>query len=244
MEFDAASVKPSDPNSRHGTVVDVNDQMLKMFGFERSDIIGKQIVDLVAPESREMVAEAIRTRRETDYEHRLVRKDGSSFIAEARAKVVHIGGRTLRMTALRDVTERKLSEELNRTQSRVLEMVTRGEPLSTTLDTLLRAIEAQSPDMLCSILLLDSDGVHVHHGSAPSLVAKIVNRTRRVRTGGKYSSLRRGSTGGRTPSLRSFCVVRSSSASTCLRRATRSGSAAESSGRSPCCTPAKTACTA
>lgn len=155
--------------SENGRVVDVNDQMLKMFGYERGEIIGKQIVDLVAPESREMVAEAIRTRRETDYEHRLVRKDGSSFIAEARAKVVHIGGRTLRMTALRDITERKLSEELNRTQSRVLEMVTRGEPLSATLDTLLRAIEAQSPEMLCSILLLDPDGVHVHHGSAPSL---------------------------------------------------------------------------
>jgi PAS domain S-box-containing protein len=155
--------------SENGRVIDVNDQMLKMFGYERDEIIGRPVVDLVAPESREIVAEAIRTRRESIYEHRLVRKDGSSFIVEARAKVVHVDGRTVRMTALRDVTERKLSDELNRTQSRVLEMVTRGEPLGTTLDTLLRAIEAQSPEMLCSILLLDPDGVHVHHGAAPSL---------------------------------------------------------------------------
>jgi len=155
--------------SENGRLLDVNNQMLKMFGYERAELLGKRVVDLVAPESRETVAEAIRTGLETAYEHRLLRKDGSSFIAEARAKVVHIDSRALRMTALRDITERKLSDELNRMQSRVLEMVTRGEPLSTTLDTLLRAIEAQSQEMLCSILLLDPDGVHVRHGAAPSL---------------------------------------------------------------------------
>jgi signal transduction histidine kinase len=30
-------------------------------------------------------------------------------------------------------------------------------------------LEAQSPEMLCSILLLDADGIHVRHGAAPSL---------------------------------------------------------------------------
>jgi PAS domain S-box-containing protein len=155
--------------SENGRIVDVNDQMLKMFGYERDDIIGRPVIDLVAPESREIVAEAIRTRLESIYEHRLVRKDGSSFIAEARAKVVHVDGRAVRMTALRDITERKLSEELNRMQTQVLEMVTRGDPLNATLATLLRAIEAQSSEMLCSILLLDPDGVHVRHGAAPSL---------------------------------------------------------------------------
>ena len=160
--------------SENGRLVDVNDQMLKMFGYERSEIIGKGIADLVAPESRETVAEAVQKGLETAYEHRLLRKDGSSFIAEAQAKVMRIDGRAIRMTAVRDITERKLSEELNRTQSRVLEMVTRGEPLNTTLDAMLRAIEAQSPEMLCSILLLDSDGAHMRAGAAPSLPAEFV----------------------------------------------------------------------
>ena len=155
--------------SENGHVVDVNDQMLKMFGYEREELIGKKVVDIVAPESREIVAEAIRTGRETIYEHRLMRKDGSSFLAEARAKVVRIGSRTLRMTALRDITERKLLEGLDKTQSHVLEMITRGEPLARTLDALLRMIEKQSPDMLCSILLLQPDGIHMRHGAAPSL---------------------------------------------------------------------------
>ena len=58
--------------------------------------------------------------------------------------------------------------ELN-AQKQVLEMVARGAPLPVTLDALLRFIEAQSPGMLCSILLLDADGKRVRHGAAPSL---------------------------------------------------------------------------
>ena len=155
--------------SENGRLLDANDQMLAMFGYERSEFIGKLITDLVAPESRAVVAEAIAMGRESIYEHRLLRKDGSSFFAEARAQIAHIGNRKLRLTTVRDITERKVSEELNKTQSKVLEMVTRGEPLIETLNALLGTIEAQSPEMLCSILLLDSDGVHVRHAAAPSL---------------------------------------------------------------------------
>jgi PAS domain S-box-containing protein len=155
--------------SENGRLLDVNDQMLAMFGYQRNELIGMMIPDLVAPESRAIVTEAIQSGRESTYEHRLLRKDGSSFFAEARAQVAHIGGRKLRMTALRDITERKLSEELTGTQSKVLEMIARGEPLIKTLDALLRMIEAQSPEMLCSILLLEPDGIHVRHAAAPSL---------------------------------------------------------------------------
>jgi hypothetical protein len=37
------------------------------------------------------------------------------------------------------------------------------------LDLLMRVIEAQSPGMLCSLLSLDSDGLHVRHAAAPNL---------------------------------------------------------------------------
>jgi PAS domain S-box-containing protein len=97
--------------SENGRVLDVNDQILKMFGYERDEMIGKEIALMVAPESRALVAEAIRTNRESIYGHQLLRKDGSSFYAEARAKTVQVGSRTVRMTALRDITERIRAEE-------------------------------------------------------------------------------------------------------------------------------------
>ncbi|HTB83413.1 MAG TPA: GAF domain-containing sensor histidine kinase, partial [Candidatus Sulfotelmatobacter sp.] len=68
-----------------------------------------------------------------------------------------------------DLTRRKQAESLTAAQMQVLEMIARGEPMAKTLDTLLRLVESQSPSMVCSILLLDPDGVHVRHGAAPSL---------------------------------------------------------------------------
>jgi two-component system sensor histidine kinase UhpB len=97
--------------SENGRILDINDQGLKMFGYERSEMIGKQIIELVAPESRALVTEAIRTGSETIYGHQLQRKDGSVFSAEAQAQMVRAGNQTLRMTALRDITERKRAEE-------------------------------------------------------------------------------------------------------------------------------------
>jgi len=56
-------------------------------------------------------------------------------------------------------------------QRAVLEMIATGAPFQQTLDALVRTIEADSPDLLGSILLLDDDGKHLRHGAAPSLPA-------------------------------------------------------------------------
>jgi PAS domain S-box-containing protein len=100
--------------TENGRVVDVNEQILKMFGYERDEMIGREVVDLVAPESRATVAESIREGRDETYEHWLLRKDGTSFIAEARAKMVRAGNRMVRMTALRDITAQKKVEQAMR----------------------------------------------------------------------------------------------------------------------------------
>jgi PAS domain S-box-containing protein len=93
--------------TENGRVLDANDQGLKMFGYQRAEMIGREVGEFVSPETRSLVMEAIRANRETIYEHQLIRKDGSYFHAEAQAKVVRVGDRTLRMTAIRDITERK-----------------------------------------------------------------------------------------------------------------------------------------
>lgn len=51
----------------------------------------------------------------------------------------------------------------------VLESIARGQPLQQTLEALARFIQAMSEGVLCSILLLDRDGIHLRHGAAPSL---------------------------------------------------------------------------
>jgi PAS domain S-box-containing protein len=54
-------------------------------------------------------------------------------------------------------------------QNRLLEMIARDTPLHEVLTDLTRLIERHSGEMLCSVLLLDDDGLHLSHGAAPSL---------------------------------------------------------------------------
>ena len=67
-----------------------------------------------------------------------------------------------------DIAERKRAEALLLGQKSVLEMIATGAPLGDTLDALLRVVEAQSSDMLSSILLLDPGG-QLRHAAAPRL---------------------------------------------------------------------------
>jgi GAF domain-containing protein len=68
-----------------------------------------------------------------------------------------------------ELAERKEAKALLNDQRRVLELVASGAPLAESLNTLVRLIEEHAPGMLGSILLLDEEGVHLHHGASPSL---------------------------------------------------------------------------
>ncbi len=50
-----------------------------------------------------------------------------------------------------------------------LEMILVGAPLSKILASVTRLVETQRPGMLCSIFLLDPDGVHLRYSAAPNL---------------------------------------------------------------------------
>lgn len=69
----------------------------------------------------------------------------------------------------RDSARRKQSEQRERTRNHVLELLAHGAPLAMILGAIVRGVEQERPDMLCSILLLDSEGKHLLIGAAPSL---------------------------------------------------------------------------
>jgi len=97
--------------SENGRFVDVSDQYAAMFGYEPWELIGRDIAaTVVAPSSRDTVTQAIGSDRETVYEHEVMRKDGTTFTAEVRAKLNNWEGRKLRFSAIRDITARKQAE--------------------------------------------------------------------------------------------------------------------------------------
>jgi diguanylate cyclase (GGDEF)-like protein/PAS domain S-box-containing protein len=81
--------------------------------------------------------------------------------------VIYITGIKRRLA--RDIAERKQSEQREQTRNRVLDMLARGAPLAKILEAIVRGVEQEQPDMLCSILLLDNEGKHLLNGAAPGL---------------------------------------------------------------------------
>jgi len=60
-------------------------------------------------------------------------------------------------------------------QKEIIEGIVAGRDLADLLLSICRLVEAQTDNMLCSILLLDSEGIHLRHGAAPSLPAEFIN---------------------------------------------------------------------
>ncbi len=93
-----------------GRVIDGNRQMAEMLGWEPGELIGRPVTDFVAPQSRELVLRNVQAGFEGVYEHFLLRKDGSHLACEARARMMTWQGKKTRVTALRDISERKQAE--------------------------------------------------------------------------------------------------------------------------------------
>ena len=101
--------------SENGVMVDTNAQLAQILGYEPEELVGKPVLECVAPADRERVTAAIQGGRSSAYEHRALRKDGSTVLVETRARTLSFGGRKLRVTAVRDVSERsRLEGELRR----------------------------------------------------------------------------------------------------------------------------------
>jgi signal transduction histidine kinase len=82
----------------------------------------------------------------------------------------------------------KKEEAFREGQGRVLEMIAANAPLSEILKRLVLLIEAQSPEMLCSVLLVSADGNHIRHGAAPSLPEEFVKAIDGAAIGPKIGS--------------------------------------------------------
>ena len=97
--------------SEKGICIDQNQAVERMFGYTRAEAVGRHGTEWIVPEDREQVKNNMVSGYEKPYEVTALRKDGTTFPAEIQARMLEYKGRTIRVTALRDITERKQAEE-------------------------------------------------------------------------------------------------------------------------------------
>ena len=69
----------------------------------------------------------------------------------------------------RDITEIRRAQKNERFRTHILELLAEDKPLTTILEAIVLGVEHLNPSMICSILLLDSEGKHLCNGVAPTL---------------------------------------------------------------------------
>ncbi|MBC8424030.1 PAS domain S-box protein [bacterium] len=97
--------------SEKGVCFGQNHTAEKMFGYADDEAAGRMGTEWIDPADRDRVLNNMLEGVETPYEVVALRKDGTTFPCEIRGRMLDYQGRRVRVTALRDITERKAAEQ-------------------------------------------------------------------------------------------------------------------------------------
>jgi PAS domain S-box-containing protein len=96
--------------SRDGVILDVNRGIVEIFGYPVEEVVGQTLDRFVAPESRAQVLRLFGASVEGVFEIVGQRRDGSTVRLECIVRNSTHGGQPARLTALRDVSQRRALE--------------------------------------------------------------------------------------------------------------------------------------
>ncbi len=121
-----------------GLILDINHNTAELFGYSAEEMVGKPVLDFVAPERREQALASLLA-GPGSYENLGLRKDGSTFPAEVLVKEIPYNGRKARVAAIRDITPRlKMQDERERERKEAsLNASRRQAILDSSIDAIL-----------------------------------------------------------------------------------------------------------
>lgn len=96
----------------NGLVLQVNAQFLKMFGYDRREVVGKlEVLDIIATEYRDKLDMKDMHNEGGFSEVEAIRKDGSCLTIVIRNRVMVYYGKPMTVSVIRDISDRKAAEE-------------------------------------------------------------------------------------------------------------------------------------
>jgi PAS domain S-box-containing protein len=139
---------------RDNIILDVNGALCRFMDCEPRDLIGHTVSSFVAPYDRTRLAMRIESGQLENGEFDVIIKSGATRTVEVITRIVDYRGGSARVTALRDVTDRKRDELFRAEERRILTGIAENQPLADTLSEVCRLAEAAMPDSMCSVLLV------------------------------------------------------------------------------------------
>lgn len=161
-----------------GLLADANAGAEALWGVERTQLLRMSLADLCPPRQRagQPSAQLLQTKigrtlegKGGQFHIEFLTAAGAAAPCEVLLIPLPISGRRLVHLRVRDVSRHLRAHQLREGQDQVLELIARGAPLAKILDNLMLLIESQSDGVICSVLLLDEDGVTARPASGPSL---------------------------------------------------------------------------
>jgi PAS domain S-box-containing protein len=114
-----------------GKIIEANEQYYEMFGYKPEQLAEKDAILLTAaPDSVKFMRKQISLGHLGPYEVVGMKKDGTEFPMEIRAKMMKYKGQTARMAAIRDRSDRKRAEEALRVGEERFRMLFEDSPIS------------------------------------------------------------------------------------------------------------------
>jgi PAS domain S-box-containing protein len=96
--------------SENGICIGQNNAASRIFGYTESQALGRMATEWIHPDDREQVKKNLLAGFEGPYEVKAVRRDGSAFHCSIQGRNYTHKGKNLRITALRDISDRKQAE--------------------------------------------------------------------------------------------------------------------------------------
>jgi two-component system, cell cycle sensor histidine kinase and response regulator CckA len=96
---------------KNGAAENLNASMAKMLGFARDELLGRNFFEFIHEDDCAIVHQNIKKDSASPYTIRMLRKNGERFFAEIESRNIHMQGEVRRVSAVRDITERKEAEE-------------------------------------------------------------------------------------------------------------------------------------
>lgn len=112
-----------------GVIIEANDQYYKMFGYSPEELAGIDAISLTTTkDSANQIRKYIKSMELGPYEATGIKKDGSHFPIEIRAKTMPFSDKIVRMSSIRDLTNRKKYEGALRNSEEQLKSFLNSNP--------------------------------------------------------------------------------------------------------------------